>query len=68
MGGVVRNPSYFQGALSVSEGFFEIDMGKALELPRQELDLVERTTGYCLTRSFGHGERACNDDQFSMNL
>ncbi len=33
---------YFQGALSVSEDFFEIDLGKTLELPGHELDLVER--------------------------
>ena len=34
---------YFQGALSVSEDFFELDLAKALELPGHELDLVERT-------------------------
>jgi hypothetical protein len=34
---------YFQGALSVSEDFFEIDLGKALQLPGHELDLVERS-------------------------
>lgn len=34
---------YFQGALSVSEDFFEIDLAKALELPGHELDLMERT-------------------------
>ena len=34
---------YFQGALSISEDFFEIDLAKALELPGHELDLVERT-------------------------
>lgn len=44
---------YFQGALSVSEDFFEIDLGKALELPGHELDLVERanlllTPPHCL--------------------
>lgn len=44
---------YFQGALSVSEDFFEVDLGKALELPGHELDLVERsnpllTPGHCL--------------------
>ncbi|UPT64485.1 MAG: type I restriction endonuclease [Hyphomonadaceae bacterium JAD_PAG50586_4] len=33
---------YFQGALSVSEDFFEIDLAKALELPGHELDLIER--------------------------
>jgi hypothetical protein len=33
---------YFQGALSVSEDFFEIDLGKALELAGHDLDLVER--------------------------
>jgi hypothetical protein len=34
---------YFQGALSVSEDYFEIDLAKALELPDHELDLIERT-------------------------
>lgn len=34
---------YWQGALSVSEDYFEIDLAKALELPGHELDLVERT-------------------------
>lgn len=34
---------YFQGALSVSEDYFEVDLAKALELPGHELDLVERT-------------------------
>lgn len=34
---------YFQGALSVSEDYFELDLAKALELPDHELDLVERT-------------------------
>ena len=34
---------YFQGALSVSEDFFELDLAKALELTGHELDLVERT-------------------------
>jgi hypothetical protein len=34
---------YFQGALSVSEEYFEVDLAKALELPGHELDLVERT-------------------------
>jgi hypothetical protein len=33
---------YFQGALSVSEDYFEVDLAKALELPGYELDLVER--------------------------
>ncbi len=33
---------YWQGALSVSEDFFEIDLAKALELPGHERDLVER--------------------------
>ncbi len=33
---------YWQGALSVSEDYFEIDLAKALELPGHELDLVER--------------------------
>ncbi len=32
---------YFQGALSVSEDFFELDLAKALELPGHELDLVD---------------------------
>ncbi len=34
---------YFQGALSVSEDFFELDLAKTLELPGHELDLVDRT-------------------------
>lgn len=34
---------YFQGALSISEDYFEVDFAKALELPGHELDLVERT-------------------------
>ncbi len=34
---------YFQGALSVSEDFFEIDLAKAIELPGHELDLIERS-------------------------
>lgn len=34
---------YFQGALSVSEDYFEVDLAKALELPGHELDLIERT-------------------------
>jgi hypothetical protein len=33
---------YFQGALSVSDDYLEIDLAKALELPGHELDLVER--------------------------
>jgi hypothetical protein len=33
---------YFQGALSVAEDFFEVDVAKALELPGFDLDLVER--------------------------
>lgn len=33
---------YFQGALSVSEEYLEIDLAKALELPGHDLDLVER--------------------------
>ena len=32
---------YFQGALSVAEDFFEIDLAKALELPGHELDLLD---------------------------
>ncbi len=44
---------YWQGALSVAEDFFEIDLGKALELPGCELDLLDRadprlTTDHCL--------------------
>jgi hypothetical protein len=34
---------YFQGALSVSEDYFELDLAKALQLAGHELDLVERT-------------------------
>ena len=34
---------YFQGALSVSEDYFEIDLLKALNLRGHELDLVERS-------------------------
>ena len=34
---------YFQGALSVSEEYLEIDLAKALGLPGYDLDLVERT-------------------------
>ncbi|MGP0091277.1 MAG: hypothetical protein ACLPKB_15175 [Xanthobacteraceae bacterium] len=33
---------YFQGALSVSEDFFEIDLAKALGLPGHEQDLVDQ--------------------------
>jgi hypothetical protein len=33
---------YFQGALSVSEDFFELDLAKALELPGHELDLMDQ--------------------------
>ncbi len=33
---------YFQGALSVSEEYLEVDLAKALGLPGYELDLVER--------------------------
>lgn len=33
---------YFQGALSVSEEYLEIDLAKALGLPGHDLDLVER--------------------------
>lgn len=32
---------YFQGALSVSEDYFEIDLAKALALPGHEFGLVE---------------------------
>jgi hypothetical protein len=44
---------YWQGALSVADDFFEIDLGKALELPGCELDLLDRadprlTTDHCL--------------------
>lgn len=34
---------YFQGALSVAEDFFEIDLAKALELPGHGLDLFDTT-------------------------
>ncbi|MFA5957078.1 Eco57I restriction-modification methylase domain-containing protein [Hyphomicrobium sp.] len=34
---------YYQGALSVSEDYFEVDLAKALQLPGHELDLVERS-------------------------
>jgi hypothetical protein len=33
---------YFQGALSVSEDYFEIDLAKALQLPGHELNLLDR--------------------------
>ncbi len=33
---------YFQGALSVSEDFFEVDLARALQLPGHEPDLVDR--------------------------
>jgi hypothetical protein len=33
---------YFQGALSVSEDYFEIDLAKALELPGHDLTLLDR--------------------------
>ena len=33
---------YFQGALSVSEDHFEIDLAKALQLPGHELNLLDR--------------------------
>lgn len=32
---------YFQGALSVSEDYFEVDLAKALELPHHELNLLD---------------------------
>src|SRR4029079_16706706 len=32
---------YFQGALSVSEDYFELDLAKALELPGHDLDLFD---------------------------
>jgi hypothetical protein len=32
---------YFQGALSVSEDYFEVNLGKALELPGYERDLID---------------------------
>ncbi len=32
---------YFQGALSVSEDYFEIDLAKALELPGHDLTLLD---------------------------
>jgi hypothetical protein len=32
---------YFQGALSVSEDYFEVDLAKALELPNHELNLLD---------------------------
>lgn len=33
---------YFQGALSVSEDYFEVDLAKALELPHHDLNLLDR--------------------------
>jgi hypothetical protein len=44
---------YWQGALSVAEDFFEIDLAKALEVPGCELDLLDRadpriTPDHCL--------------------
>jgi len=33
---------YFQGALSVSEDYFEIDLAKALQLPGHEMNLLDR--------------------------
>lgn len=44
---------YFQGALSVSEDFFEIDLAKVLELPGHDLDLFDQgdarlTRDHCL--------------------
>jgi hypothetical protein len=33
---------YWQGALSVAEDFLEIDLGKVLDLPGCELDLIDR--------------------------
>ncbi|WP_316227142.1 MULTISPECIES: Eco57I restriction-modification methylase domain-containing protein [unclassified Bradyrhizobium] len=33
---------YYQGALSVAEDFFEVDLAKALELPGFGLDLIDR--------------------------
>lgn len=38
----VRWRLYFQGALSVSEEYLEVDLAKALGLPGHDLDLVER--------------------------
>jgi hypothetical protein len=32
---------YFQGALSVSEDYFEVDLAKVLELPHHELNLLD---------------------------
>jgi hypothetical protein len=32
---------YFQGALSVSEDYFEVDLAKALQLPHHELNLLD---------------------------
>jgi hypothetical protein len=44
---------YWQGALSVAEDFFEVDLGKALQLPGCEIDLLDRadprmTSDHCL--------------------
>jgi len=44
---------YFQGALSVSEDFFEVDLAKALDLPGHDLDLFDQgdarlTREHCL--------------------
>ena len=41
---------YFQGALSVSEDFFEIDLAKVLELPGHELERTDErlTPAHCL--------------------
>jgi hypothetical protein len=33
---------YFQGALSVSEDYFEVDLAKALGLPNHEMNLLDR--------------------------
>lgn len=33
---------YFKGALSVVEDFFEIDLGRVLDLPKCEIDLLDR--------------------------
>ena len=32
---------YYQGALSVSEDYFEVNLGRALELPHHELNLLD---------------------------
>lgn len=44
---------YFQGALSVSEDYFELDLAKALDLPGHDLDLFDQadkrvTRDHCL--------------------